>query len=92
MNGAMTNLAKASEQFSETAIDEEIVVMSLATGDFFSLEGTARAAWELIDGQRDLAALAAALAQQFHTSAQIIGPDLEAFVAQLRTAGLLRDG
>ena len=88
----MTNLAKASEHFSETTIDDEIVVMSLATGDFFSLEGTARAAWDLIDGSRDLAALVTALAEQFDTSAQTIGPDLEAFVAQLRAAGLLRDG
>ena len=88
----MTNLAKASEQFSETAIDDEIVVMSLATGDFFSLEGTARAAWDLIDGSRDLAALVTELAGQFGTSARSIGPDLEAFVAQLRAAGLLRDG
>lgn len=87
----MINLAKATEQFSETAIDEEIVVMSLATGDFFSLEGTARAAWELIDGSRDLPALVAALAEQFATPVQKIGPDIEAFVAQLRAARLLRD-
>lgn len=88
----MTNLAKASEQFSETAIDDEIVVMSLATGDFFSLEGTARAAWDLIDGSRDLPALVTALAGQFAAPEQTIGPDIEAFVAQLQAAGLLRDG
>ena len=88
----MTNLAKASEQFSETAIDDEIVVMSLATGDFFSLEGTARAAWQLIDGSRDLPALVTALAAQFDAPAQTIAPDIAAFVAQLQAAGLLRDG
>lgn len=88
----MTNLVKATELFSETTIDQEIVVMSLDSGDFFSLEGTARAAWELIDGSHDLPALVAALAGQFDAPPQAIGADVAAFVAQLRAAGLLRDG
>ncbi len=88
----MTNLVKATELFSETTIDQEIVVMSLDSGDFFSLEGTALAAWELIDGSHDLAALVAALAAQFDAPPQAIGADVEAFMLQLRAAGLLRDG
>ena len=54
----MTALAKDRARFVETEIDQDIVVMVLDNGEFFSLQGTARAAWKLIDGTRVLAALA----------------------------------
>lgn len=85
-------LCKLAENFSETAIDDEIVVMSLATGDFFSLSGTARAIWLLVDGTRDLAAITAALSADYAVGAEAIGPEVEGFVAELEAAGLVRRG
>ena len=82
-------LAKAHDRFSETAIDQEIVVMSLATGDFFSLEGTARATWLLIDGTRDQAAIIAALGEHFSGPTAAVAADVAAFVAELGRAGLI---
>ncbi|MEQ1497708.1 MAG: PqqD family protein [Novosphingobium sp.] len=82
-------LAKAADQFSETVIDDEIVVMSLASGDFFSLTGSARAIWELIDGTRTRAALLADLAAAFGRTEADLAGDVDAFVAQLGSAGLL---
>ena len=85
-------LAKATEKFSESAIDDEIVVMNLDSGSFFSLGGTARAVWLLIDGSRDRDALVAALAAQFEVPQAEIGGDIDAFLAQLDAAGLLVRG
>lgn len=82
-------LAKAAGQFSETMIDDEIVVMSLESGDFFSLTGTAQAIWLLIDGTRTRAALLADLAAQFSCGEVELTADLDAFLAQLEAAGLL---
>ena len=82
-------LAKAADRFSETAIDDEIVVMSLESGDFFSLTGTAQAIWLLIDGTRTRAALLADLAAEFVCTEAELSEDLDAFLAQLETAGLL---
>lgn len=82
-------LTKRTDQFSETAIDEEIVVMSLDSGDFFSLTGTARTIWQLIDGNRDRAALLTALAGHYGCEKAEIADDLDAFVAQLSQAGLI---
>lgn len=89
MNGL---LAKASERFSETAIDDEIVVMNLDDGSFFSLTGTARTIWRLIDGTRSRTALVKALAEEFSTSDTAIATDVDAFLAQLDEAGLLVGG
>lgn len=82
-------LRKLTDAFSETAIGDEIVVMSLSSGDFFSLEDTGRAIWLLIDGTRDEAGVLAALAEQY-------GDDVERgevvqFLTALREAGFLAD-
>ena len=85
-------LSKFADNFSETAIDDEIVVMNLSSGDFFSLTGTARAIWLLLDGTRDLAAVTAALAADYGAEPDAIGPEVADFVTELEAAGLIRRG
>jgi len=85
-------LTKQVGRFSETAIDDEVVVMSLESGDFFSLTGTARAIWLLIDGTSDRAALLTKLALQYECEETEIAEDLDAFLDQLNEAGLLAAG
>lgn len=82
-------LTKRSDRFSEADIDEEIVVMRLDNGEFFSLSGTSAAIWRLIDGQRDRTSLLAALRDQFDGDEGMIAADVDAFLAQLRETGLL---
>lgn len=88
----MTLLAKQVGRFTETDIDDEVVVMHLETGEFFSLAGTAAATWRLIDGTRDVAALVEALADEFGGDQREISADVVEFLAQLRRLGLVRDG
>lgn len=88
----MSGLVKATGHFSETTIDAEVVVMSLDSGDFFSLTGTARDVWELIDGTRDRAAITDALAQQYAGPRDAIAGEVDTFLAQLSGAGLLAAG
>lgn len=85
----MTALVKQTDKFSETQIDEEIVIMLLETGEFLSLTGTAGDIWRLIDGERDRDALVAALASVYDAPAAAIEADVDDFVASLREAGLL---
>ena len=85
----MTAIAKLADRFTETDIDGEIVIMRLDNGEFFALSGTAAATWRLIDGQRGQAALIAALADEFPADREQIAADVEAFVAQLESIGLL---
>jgi pyrroloquinoline quinone biosynthesis protein D len=85
----MTALAKQFDRFTETAIDDEIVVMRLDSGDFFSLEGTAAATWRLIDGTRDRAALIKALAADYGSDESEIAADVDDFLSQLKRQGLV---
>ena len=85
----MNILAKQTDRFTETKIDDEIVIMKLDTGDFFSMTGTAAAAWRLIDGTRARAELLDALAAQFDTDESVIVADVDDFLAQLKEQGLV---
>lgn len=83
-------VAKNPARFVETVIDDEVVVMQLDSGDFFSLSGSARAIWEAIDGTRDEAAICASLAGQFCDADRAdLATDVAGFVARLHAADLL---
>jgi len=85
----MTVITKRAGGFTETAIDDEIVVMHLGTGEFFSLAGTATAIWRLIDGSRDRDALIDALSKEFGGDRREIAADVDEFLMQLSDLGLL---
>lgn len=82
-------LTKDATAFAETRIDDEIVVMNLSSGDFFSLRDSGAAIWDLIDGTRDRAAVLADLARDFDAGEADLAADLDAFLAELRGNGLL---
>lgn len=82
-------IKKQVDRFSETEIDDEVVVMRLDSGEFFSLAGTAAAIWRLIDGTRDRAALVEALAAEFEADEEVIAADVDDFLAGLTEQGLV---
>jgi pyrroloquinoline quinone biosynthesis protein D len=88
----VSTIVRAEGTYSETEIDGEVVVMSLSSGDFFSLTDTAREIWRLIDGSRDRAALLAALTAEFEADPAEIAADLDPFLDQLAAAGLILRG
>jgi pyrroloquinoline quinone biosynthesis protein D len=85
----MNALTKQPDRFAETDVDDEIVLMRLDNGEFFSLAGTAAATWRLIDGKRDRAALMAALSETFDGDPAAMAADVDAFLATLREMGLI---
>lgn len=87
----MTILIKQANRFTETEIDEEIVVMRLDNGEFFSLAGSAAVTWRLIDGTRDRNALIATLADEHDADEATIASDVDEFLRQLRDGGLIAE-
>ena len=85
----MTAIAKLTDRFTEAHIDDEIVVMRLDNGEFFSLAGTGAIIWRLIDGTRDRSALLEALAIEFDGDRANIASDVDEFLLRLRETGLL---
>lgn len=84
-----TTITKRPDQFSESAIDDEIVVMSLDSGTFFSLSGTGRTIWELLDHHSERTALLSELARVYKQDEPAIAAELDEFVAALEQAGLI---
>ena len=82
-------ITKRPDQFSESAVDDEIVVMSLDSGTFFSLSGTGRTIWKLLDHHADRTALIAELVGAYNHDEAMITAELDEFVASLVQAGLV---
>ena len=86
----MTDLiAKLSGHFSETMIDDEVVVMSLDSGDFFSLTDTSKEIWQLIDGTRSRDAIIGELVQAYEDNSEAISVDVDDFLNRLRESGFI---
>ena len=85
----MTILTKQTNRFTETEIDDEIVVMLVESGEFYSLTGTAAAIWRLVDGARDQAALTDALSADFDGCVTDISVEVEQFITELKELGLV---
>ena len=85
----MTAIAKRTDRFTEVEIDDEIVIMRLDNGEFFSLSGTAAAIWRLIEGDRDRAALVAAVAREFAADESDVAAEVDEFLLRLKEMGLL---
>ena len=85
-------LTKDPATYAETRIDDEIVIMNLASGDFFSLQDSAAVIWDLLDGSRDRAAVLAALGDEFDVAEAALTRDLDTFLGELRVGGLITGG
>jgi hypothetical protein len=88
----VTAIRKNADRLTETDIDEEIVIMRLSNGEFFALSETSAAIWRLIDGERDRAALLAALADEYSLDDPArVESDVDEFLARMEEMGLLAD-
>ena len=85
----MTAIAKNTSRIVETTIDEEVVVMELDKGEFFSITGTGLAIWNLIDGARSRDDLLAGLMREFEEDEAVMAKDVDEFLGRLGEAGLL---
>lgn len=86
----MRSLAKRSGHLTETAIDDEIVVMRLDNGEFFALSETAAVIWRLIDGNRNREAIVDELQKSYGDTGRL-SDDVDAFLAKLKQVGLIEE-
>lgn len=87
MPGAV--ISKCTDRFSQSEIDDEIVLMQIDTGEFFSLQDTGREIWQLVDGARTRDMLLAALGARFDAPEAVLAADLDEFLRTLADAGFI---
>ena len=68
---------------------EEIVMMGLAQGEYYAVRGVAAALWRHLARPRDLAELCDLVAAEYDVTAEGCRADVEAFLGQLRSRGMV---
>jgi hypothetical protein len=87
----MSAIVKLSNRLTESEMNDEVVIMRVDNGEFFSLAETAATIWRMIDGKRDRAELAAAVASELALRESEIQADVDEFVIELAEAGLVAE-
>lgn len=86
------NITKLGSKFSETRIDNEIVLMNIDTGSFYALKSTSLAIWDAIDIYKTRAATIEALMSKFSVTPTRCEADVDAFLAEIEKAGFVTLG
>jgi Coenzyme PQQ synthesis protein D (PqqD) len=81
---------KCTSAFIETVVDDELVIVSLNEGKFFSLKDTGLAIWGKIDGVRSRAEILAELAEEYDAQPTEIKADMDGFLDELASAGFVK--
>jgi hypothetical protein len=88
----MSRVAVPDDVLVQRLPDDESVFLNLETEEYYGLDATGTAMWSvLVDtGRTDLALIR--LLEEFDIDEETLGRDLDAFVQQLASRGLLRVG
>jgi hypothetical protein len=84
-----------SEDIVAREIEGDIVIVPLVAGicdaddELYTLNPTAKALWDMLDGQRTLGQVAAALVQEFDAAQSEIEADVLGFAAEMIRRGIL---
>jgi coenzyme PQQ synthesis protein D (PqqD) len=70
-------------------LGEEVVMLNLATGIYFSLDGVGHRIWKLIAQQTAADEVVRSLVEEFDADAARIREDLDSLVYELEAEGLL---
>jgi len=84
-----TTVQAAAEPVS-TDVEGEAVILHPGTGQYHGLNAVGTEIWGRLDDPATVADLAAAVAEAHDESADRVRPDVEAFLADLHAADLIR--
>ena len=73
----------------EQVVDDDLIVFNPASDTYFTLNRTAREAWELADGTRSASEIAAALADRYGVDLDQIRDDIVEIISGFKETGLL---
>ena len=79
------------EGLSHAAVDDEVIILNMATNSYVALDATGRKIWDLLDKPVTVDHLCNKLSQQFSAPLSQIAADVMPFLAELRTEGLLHE-
>ncbi|HNS01137.1 MAG TPA: PqqD family protein [Anaerolineae bacterium] len=84
-----SSFAKDSDQIIERVVAGEALLINLANGDYYSLDGVGTVIWENIDGRRTVDDLANIVTEEYNADKDQVVADVLRLVGQLTDEGLL---
>ncbi len=84
-----SSFAKDSDQIIERVVADEALLINLANGDYYSLDGVGTRIWESIDGKRTVEDLANIVTEEYNADKDQVVADVLRLVGQLTDEGLL---
>jgi hypothetical protein len=85
----LSGFSAAHAEIAHERVEDEVIVINLRTGAYFSLTGPAADAWELLLTRTALDDVAAAIADRYEVDVAAVSSDLEPFVRSLVDEDLL---
>lgn len=85
----MATSYQVSPEALSRELDGEVLVLDLRTSQYFGMTGTAARIWTLVEDGAPPSSIVDTLAEEFNAPAATIREDVEAFLADLITRGLL---
>lgn len=84
-----TRLAKDNDKVIERVVAGEALLINLANGDYYSLDGVGTMIWENIDGTRTVEDLAKMVLDEYNADQEQVVADVLRLLEQLADEGLL---
>ena len=70
-------------------LDDEIIILDLNGGEYLSVNGSGAFLWKQLDAGAEFEGLVSSLSDEYDLPRERAHDDVEAFLTQLREAGLL---
>ena len=85
-----TTVLSRNGDLPSTDLDGELVFLSVETGKYYGIKGTARTVWELLDAPRTAEDLYTALSERFGVPPEQVEVDTRPFIEKSVAGGLLK--
>lgn len=83
---------KLPDAFGAAEVDEEIVLISASTGEFFAIKGSGVEIWRFLDDTGNVDEIAASLTRDFAIDPAAARSETVAFLGELERLGFVRRG
>jgi len=84
-----TDKPRHHPEAAHQGVGEEAILINLTTGSYYSLNDTGAMFWELLDGQRTIAACAEAIAEEYEVEPAVVEADLLELATLFEEEGLI---
>jgi len=85
----LSSIVSQSREPVAADVDQTVVMMSIARGNYYSVDGVGARIWKLLQTPRSVAALCEVLVEEYAVEPEQCRADVLAFLARLRDEGLV---